>query len=51
MRAVFAGHRDPYHRVDVPASSRHILVRYGGQVVAESRRPKLLFETGNPIRL
>jgi len=45
------GHlRDPYHRVDVRASSRRIVVRHQGQIVAESSRPKLLFETGNPIR-
>jgi uncharacterized protein (DUF427 family) len=42
--------RDPYHRVDVRSSSRHIVVRHQGQVVAESSRPKLMFETGNPIR-
>ncbi len=45
------GHlRDPYHRVDVRASSRRVVVRHRGQVVAESARPKLLFETGNPTR-
>jgi uncharacterized protein (DUF427 family) len=42
--------RDPYHRVDVRSSSRHVVVRHKGQLVAESRRPKLMFETGNPIR-
>jgi uncharacterized protein (DUF427 family) len=42
--------RDPYHRVDVRSSSRQIVVRHHGQVVAESGRPKLMFETGNPIR-
>lgn len=47
---VYAHLRDIYHRVDVRSSSRHVVVRHGGQVVAESRRPKLLFETGNPIR-
>lgn len=45
------GHpRDPYHRVDVRASSRHVVIRAGGHVVADTRRSKLLFETGNPIR-
>ncbi len=45
------GHpRDPYHRVDVRSSARHVIVRHNGEVVAESRRPKLVFETGNPIR-
>lgn len=42
--------RDPYHRVDVRASSRHVVVRHRAQVIADSRRPKLLFETGVPIR-
>jgi len=41
------GHlRDPYHRVDVLATSRQVMVKAGGEVVAESDRPKLLFETG-----
>lgn len=45
------GHvRDTYHRVDVRPSSRRVLVRHGGRVVAESTRPKLLFETSLPIR-
>jgi uncharacterized protein (DUF427 family) len=43
---VFVHPRDPYHRVDVLNSSRHIKVMIGGQVVAESRQPRLLFETG-----
>ncbi|MGH7882628.1 MAG: DUF427 domain-containing protein [Candidatus Dormibacteraceae bacterium] len=46
-----AGHlRDPYHRVDVRNSSRHVRVVADGQVVAESRRPVLLSETGLPNR-
>lgn len=48
--AVYAHPRDPYHRVDVRASSRHVVVRHADQVIAESTRPKLLFETSNPIR-
>jgi uncharacterized protein (DUF427 family) len=47
---IFAHPRDPYHRVDVVPSSRHIRVEIGGQTVAESRRPWLLFETGLPTR-
>jgi len=31
-------------------SSRHIKVEVNGEVVAESKRPYLLFETGLPIR-
>ncbi len=37
---------DPYHRVDVRDSSRHVRVTADGAVLAETRRPKLLFETG-----
>lgn len=47
---VFKHPRDPYHRVDVVQSSRQIRVEIGGQTVAESRRPRLLFETGLPTR-
>lgn len=42
--------RDPYTRVDVLASSRHVEVVVEGVKVAESRQPRLLFETGHPIR-
>lgn len=42
--------RDPYHRVDVLPSDRHVTVRVGDLVVAESRRPTILFETGLPPR-
>jgi uncharacterized protein (DUF427 family) len=41
---------DPYHRVDVLQSSRHIKVRVDGEVLAETNRPKMLFETGLPPR-
>ena len=47
---VFKHPRDPYHRVDVLNSSRHVQVRVSGVLVAESRRPRLLFETGLPVR-
>jgi uncharacterized protein (DUF427 family) len=47
---VFVHPRDPYHRVDVLSSSRHVSVIVGGDVVADSRRPRLLFETGLPTR-
>jgi uncharacterized protein (DUF427 family) len=47
---VFVHPRDPYHRVDVLNSSRHVRVVVGGEVVADSRRPRLLFETGLPTR-
>lgn len=45
------GHlRDPYHRVDVVSSHRHVVVKHGPTVVADSTRPKMLFETGLPPR-
>lgn len=47
---IYSHPRDPYHRVDVRASSRHVTVRHGGEVIAESQRPKLLFETSLPTR-
>ena len=47
---IFEHPRDPYHRVDAVHSSRHIRVEIGGQVVADSLRPTLVFETGLPTR-
>lgn len=45
------GHpRDPFHRVDARHSSRHVVVRVGGEVVAETRAPIAVFETGLPVR-
>jgi uncharacterized protein (DUF427 family) len=47
---VFVHPRSPYHRVDVLNSSRHVQVIVGGEVVADTQRPRLLFETGLPTR-
>ncbi|GAC1328464.1 MAG: DUF427 domain-containing protein [Chloroflexota bacterium] len=47
---IFQHPRDPYHRVDVLQSSRHVRVEVDGQIVAETTRPRLLFETGHPTR-
>ena len=47
---VFVHPRDPYHRVDVLQSSRHVKVSVNGKVVAETDRPTILFETGLPPR-
>jgi len=47
---VFKHPVDPYHRVDVREASRRVQVLVDGVVVAESSRPKLLFETGLPTR-
>src|SRR4029453_18594143 len=35
----FVHPRDPYHRVDVLSSSRHVRVLVAGQTLAETRRP------------
>jgi uncharacterized protein (DUF427 family) len=45
------GHpRDPFHRIDIVHSSRHVRVEAGGEVLAESSRPYLLFEPPLPVR-
>lgn len=47
---VYGHPRDPYHRVDVRASSLPVEVQLGDVVVAKSDRPRLMFETTTPIR-
>jgi uncharacterized protein (DUF427 family) len=47
---VYTHPRDPYHRVDILASSRRVRVEIEGQTVADSRSPRILFETGLPPR-
>lgn len=42
--------RDPYHRVDVLRSDRHIRVLLDGEVLAETRRALALFESNLPTR-
>ena len=41
----YAHPRDPYHRVDVHRSSRHVLVLVGQTLVAETSHPMVLFES------
>jgi uncharacterized protein (DUF427 family) len=41
---------DPFARIDVLRSSRHVRVEVGGVVIAESTRPTALFETSLPVR-
>jgi len=43
---VYSHPRDPYHRFDIHNSSRRVIVRHGASVIAESGRPRILFETG-----
>jgi len=47
---VYAHARDPYKRVDILPSSRHVRVVLGGVTIADTHRPLLLLETGLPIR-
>jgi uncharacterized protein (DUF427 family) len=47
---VFAHARDPHKRVDVAPSSRHVRVEVDGELLAESRRPLVLFENPLPVR-
>ena len=47
---VFVHARDPYKRVDIARSSRHVRVLVEDTVVADTHRPVLLFETGLPVR-
>jgi uncharacterized protein (DUF427 family) len=45
------GHpRDPFHRVDVTRASRRVRIELDGQLLAESTRPRLVFETHLPLR-
>jgi len=47
---IYVHPRDPYSRVDILGSSRHIEVKVDGVTVADSRQPRILFETGLPAR-
>lgn len=48
---VVVGHpADPFHRIDVRSSSRHVQVLLEGQLLADTRRPRMLFETLLPPR-
>lgn len=42
---VFGHPRDPFHRVDVRQSSRTVRIEIGGEVLAETTRARMLFET------
>ncbi|MCZ8381394.1 DUF427 domain-containing protein [Mycobacterium sp. CPCC 205372] len=45
------GHpHDPFSRIDVLRSDRHVVVELDGTRLAESTRPMLLFETQLPVR-
>jgi uncharacterized protein (DUF427 family) len=37
---------DPYHRIDIRRTARHLVVRDGDRVIADSTRPLALYESG-----
>jgi len=43
---VFGHAADAYHRIDIRQTSRHLVVRDGDRVVADSGRPLALYESG-----
>lgn len=47
---IFVHPRNPYARVDAVRSRRHVRVELDGVLLAETRSPVLLFETGLPTR-
>lgn len=47
---ILAHPRDPFKRIDIRRSSREVVVELDGHRLAESRRPRLLFETLLPVR-
>jgi uncharacterized protein (DUF427 family) len=47
---IYVHPRDPYTRIDILQSSRHVEVFMEGTKVADTHQPRLLFETGLPTR-
>jgi len=47
---IYVHPRDPYHRIDVLDSSRHVRISLEGELLAESTRPTALFESNLPPR-
>ena len=44
------GHpRDPFHRIDVRSSSRHVRIEHDGVVLADTARAQMLFEGSFPL--
>ena len=37
---------DPYHRIDIRQASRHLVVRHGDRIVADTKRSVVLYESG-----
>jgi uncharacterized protein (DUF427 family) len=47
---IVAHPHDPFKRIDILASTRHIQLKWDDRLLAESSRPLLLFETLLPVR-
>ncbi|KAH8691634.1 hypothetical protein BGW36DRAFT_465338 [Talaromyces proteolyticus] len=47
---VYSHPKDPYKRIQILQSSKHVRVEIDGVEVANTTHPKLLYETGLPIR-
>ncbi|TRM64406.1 hypothetical protein BD626DRAFT_491711 [Schizophyllum amplum] len=47
---IFVHPKDPYKRIDILQSSRHVRVEINCQVIAETRAPRMLYETTLPPR-
>jgi uncharacterized protein (DUF427 family) len=47
---LFGHPRDPYSRIDVYRTTRHVRISLDGVVLADTRRAKVLFETALPPR-
>src|SRR5262249_42063721 len=37
---------DAYHRIDIRQTSRHLVVRHGDRIIADTNRPRVLYESG-----
>ena len=37
---------DNYHRIDIRQTSRHVAVRHGDRIIADTKRPMVLYESG-----
>jgi len=42
--------KDPYKRIDIRQSSRHVRIEVDGVELANTTKPRLLYETGLPVR-
>jgi len=47
---LFGHPRDPYSRIEVLRTTRHVRVSVDGHVLADSRRARMLLETNLPVR-